>query len=152
MFRSIFYGTGPEQLSDPLAGGITSNIPVQGDFKTASLGATPAPIPAMSFHVKPEATAEIISNLDALKGRTDDSEIIQKDSKYSFMDTRNNRPLAEIDTATNKVTLYKSVESLAARINSNFVTAEDIRGFIKEYSVAEQAPATPYKVANNGPS
>ena len=106
----------------------------------------------MSFHVKPEATAEIISNLDALKGRTDDSEIIQKDSKYSFMDTRNNRPLAEIDTATNKVTLYKSVESLAARINSNFVTAEDIRGFIKEYSVAEQAPATPYKVANNGPS
>lgn len=106
-------------------------------------------MPVMSFRVKPEAIPGIVSNLGDLKGRTNDSEIIQQGQKYSFMDKRNNQPLAELDTANGMVTMYKSPESMAARIDSAFVSAKDIKDFIKE-NTAEPAPQV--RFANNGPN
>lgn len=136
-------------MSDPLAGGITSDVPVRGDFKDASLGATPAPIPVMSVRIKPEAVANIINNLDDLKGRTNDSEIVKQGSQYSFMDKRTDQPLAKLDAAGGTLKLYKTPEALAQRIDSVFVSTKDIKDFIKENAM-ESAPQV--KLANSGPS
>jgi len=135
-------------MSDPLPGGITSDVPLRGDFKNASLGAAPAPAPVMSVRIKPEAVATIISNMDDLKGRTNDSEIVKQGSQYSFMDKRTDQPLAKLDTAGGTLTMYKSPEALAQRIDSVFVSAKDIKDFIKENQV-ELAPEV--KFAISGP-
>jgi hypothetical protein len=124
-------------MADPLAGGIEAkNVNFQADFKAAS---SAGPKPFITFPVKPEAASKIISNLDALKGRTDDSAILKENTatggtKYSFMDTRTNTPLAVMNTQNGQasLSLYKSSEDLAKRIDSAFVKTEDVRNFIAE--------------------
>ena len=135
-------------MSDPvMSGGIQTDVAVRNDFKNASSGTAPAIAPVMSIRIKPEAVNDIVSNLDAIQGRTDDSQILQAGSKYALMDTRTNQPLAELNTANSTLTMYKTPESLAARIDSAFISSSDIKDFIKENRV--ESP--PVKLANNGP-
>ncbi len=137
-------------MNDPVAaGGIQTNVPMRENFQQASLGTAPAIAPVMSFRIKPEAVKDIINNLDDIQSRTDDSQIVQQGSKYALMDNRTSQPLAELNTANSTLTMYKTPESMAARIDSVFVSSKDIKDFIQENKVE---PAPQVRLANTGPS
>lgn len=127
-------------MGDVLSGGIEAKgIDPQTQFKAAASGIPAAPKPYVTFPVKPEAVDKIINNMGKLKGRTDDAEIVTEKSsdgktRYSFIDNRNNQPLAVMQTQNGQtsLTLYKSPEQLAQRIDSAFVKAADIKEFISE--------------------
>jgi len=127
-------------MADPLSGGIEAKgVDPQGQFKAASLGTAAQPKPHMTFPVKPDAFKEIINNLDKLKGRTTDSEVVKETTasgatKYSFIDKRNNQPLAVMTAQNNQanLSLYKSPEDLAKRIDSVFVNADSIKEFVTQ--------------------
>lgn len=115
---------------------LATNVKLAGDFKNA------APIqPIMVISIRPEVIPKIISNLSLLKGRTDDSEIVQMGHNYAFMDKRTNLPLAELDTSTGTLSMYKSPKDMAARIDSTFVSVGTITDFIKTSRVPEQPPS-----------
>lgn len=124
-------------MSNPLAGGISTKTNPQSQFRMATSGAAAPPVPWLTIPVEPEATKKIVLNLDRIKGRTDDSNITKETTpagatRYSFMDTRNNQPLAVMNTENGRTSLalYKSPEDLAKRIDSVFVKADDIKQFI----------------------
>lgn len=105
----------------------------------------------MSVQIKPEAVQNIINNIDKIQKRTDDSKIIQEGSKYSFMDLRNNQPLAELDTKSNTLHFHLDISKFVQRVDTIFLKDDDVMDFIKENKVESAAPAV-YKVANNGPN
>src|SRR3989338_587780 len=118
---------------------IATNVKMGSDFKGAARIQ-----PVLSIQVKPDAVTSIISNLDKLKDRTDDSEIVKSCGKYSFMDKRNNQPLAELDSHNGMLTLYKSPKDMAERIDSAFISTKTINDFIATSRVPEiSASATP---------
>jgi hypothetical protein len=125
-------------MADPLSGGIEAKgVDPQGQFKAASLGTAAQQKPHMTFPVKPQALKEIINNLDSLKGRTADSEVVKETTdsgatKYSFIDTRNNQPLAVMTEQNGQasLSLYKSPAELAKRIDSVFINADSIKEFV----------------------
>lgn len=125
-------------MADP--SGIATAVSVGGAFVPASR--TP---PVLTIQVKPEAVKTIISSLGDLKGRTDDSEITQKGSAYTFTDKRTGLPLAELDTNSGTLAMYKSPKDMAARIDSILISEKTITNFIAE-SKAEAIPK------NNQPS
>ena len=123
LFAYIIYENERIVMADPNL--ISTNIKIGGDFKAATL-----PSPVLKIQVKPEVIPEIIARLDTLKGFTKDSEIVQLGNKYSFIDKRNNQPLAEMDAGAGTLSMYKSPKDMAARIDSFFVSTKGIADFI----------------------
>jgi hypothetical protein len=138
-------------MSDPATGDIEARgITPQTDFKDAA-SATPAPArPYITFPIKPDVVKKVISQLDEIKGRTKDSKITVEQTagggtKYSLIDKRDNQPLAVMnargDDAT--VTLYKSPEALAKRIDSIFVSQKKITEFIESNTASHAIGSQP---------
>jgi hypothetical protein len=90
------------------------------------------PPPVMTVPIKPDVVPEIISGLGRLKGRTEETDIVQSGSVYSFIDKRTNQALVEVNTKENVLTLYKSPKELAERIDSAFISADTITKFIND--------------------
>lgn len=118
-----------------------TGITPRTDFKAAA-SVSPAR-PFMTFPVKPESAKEIINKFDQVKNRTDDSKTtseptVDGGTRFSFIDKRDNQPLAVMNVQGGgaTITLYKSPESLANRIDSNFISAKDIRDFIQSSQIA----------------
>lgn len=117
---------------------IATSVKPNAAFASAS-----KPAPVLSIQVKPEVIPEIIKNLGALQGRTDDSAIVQKGSTYSFVDKRDGAPLAELNTETAKLTMYKSPKDMAERIDSAFIKEGTINKFLKESSASTPPASQP---------
>lgn len=127
-------------MSDPATGDIKAKgIAPQTDFTVAAAGAAPSAKPYTTFAVKQDVVKDIVSQLGKLKTVTDDAKITKESlpdggTKYSFIDTRDNQPLAIMRAhqgAEATLTLYKSPEALAKRIDSRFVSVQDIKEFIQ---------------------
>lgn len=121
-------------MADPSL--IATSVKVGAAFSSAS-----KPAPVLSIQVKPEVIPEIIKNLGTLQGRTDDSAIVHRGATYSFVDKRDGKPLAELDTKNEKLTMYKSPADMAERIDSTFIKEGTIKNFLKE-SAASPPPAS----------
>ena len=127
-------------------------ITPRADFKAAATAAPTPAKPYVTFAVKPEIANELIEKLDQIKGRTDDSKITTESvgnggTKFSLIDTRNNQPLAVMNKQGNDatLTLYKSPEALAARIDSAFISVKDIKDFVEESKLSAPQVASTMK-------
>lgn len=120
-------------MADP--SGIATTVNAGADFKPASR--TP---PVMTISVNPDAIKLIIGKLSDLKSVTTDSEITQKGSAYTFTDKRTGQPLAELDTSSGTLAMYKNPKDMAARIDSMFVSEKDITKFIAASKVDAMPP------------
>lgn len=125
-----------------LTDSIKKNVSIDTDFKSVA-----APQPVLSIQVKPDMIPQIIGGLNTLKGRTNDSEVIQTGNKYSFMDKRSGQPLADIDAGTGTMNLYKTPKDMAARIDSIIISESTINKFLADSKapagVVPMTPVTP---------
>lgn len=125
-------------------GGLQCDINVKKDFSCVSPGAPPLK-PVMVYPVKPGVAQEVVKNLSAIQGRTDDSEIVQRPganggTQYAFVDKRNGQPLAALQEEGGQYTLalYKSPADLATRIDSFFVSEAKINDFVRDSQMPTQ--------------